>query len=66
MLNLPRWMSLALIGLVSVVWSGTVIAGIFERDYQPPESINALFAAVVTALVLDRKKKNDDHKDDKP
>jgi hypothetical protein len=53
-------MSLVLIGLVSVVWAGTVIAGIFERDYRAPESVNALFAAVVTALVLDRRKKDDD------
>lgn len=65
MLNLPKILIYMLIVLVSLVWAATIIAGIFEEDYQPPSEIHALFAAMITALVITRRGGDDDDKDDR-
>lgn len=38
----------AVIGVVTVIWAGNILAGMFQLNgYQPSESINGIFLAVV-------------------
>lgn len=37
----------AVIGLVSVVWAVNFTAGLFVQQYEPSETINAIFMAIV-------------------
>jgi succinate dehydrogenase hydrophobic anchor subunit len=64
-LKLPRWLSLMLIALVASTWAMTIIAGIVWRDYQPPESVNLIFSAVMTTLILGRSSKGNGDDSDK-
>lgn len=37
-----------LMGVVTVVWAGNIIAGMLQiNDYEPSESINGIFMAIV-------------------
>jgi len=59
-LKLPTWLVNFLIVIVALVWAATFVAGIFVKDYQAPESINLIFSAIITTLVLGRKRGNGD------
>lgn len=50
------------IGVVTTIWAGNILAGMFELNgYQPSESINGIFLAVVGgAFALGAKGKSDD------
>lgn len=59
-MKLPRWLSLTMIILVALTWAATIVAGIAWRDYQPPESVNLIFSALMTTLILGRHKGDGD------
>ena len=45
------------IGVVTVIWAASIIAGIFSiNDYNPSESVNGIFLAVVGAALAARHK----------
>lgn len=39
-----------IIGVVTGVWATNFVAGLFVQDYQPSESINGIFMAIVGGL----------------
>ena len=44
-----------LIGVVSTVWAGNILAGMLQlNDYQPSEAVNGIFMAVAAALLRSR------------
>jgi drug/metabolite transporter (DMT)-like permease len=43
-----------LVLLVAAVWAGSFLAGLLIDQYSPPASVNAIFSAVMTALLVDR------------
>jgi uncharacterized membrane protein YeaQ/YmgE (transglycosylase-associated protein family) len=57
-----------LIGVVTAMWAGNIIAGMVQvNDYQPSESINGIFMAIVGgAFALRAKTKSDDERPGKP
>lgn len=57
-----------IIGVVTSIWALNILGGMFEiNDYQPSESINAIFMAVVGgAFALRGKGKNGGNGDPKP
>lgn len=56
------------IGIVTAVWAGNIIAGVAQiNDYQPSESLNGVFMAIVGgAFALRAKAKSADKDDDEP
>ena len=45
------------IGVVTVIWAASILAGIFNlNDYNPSESVNGIFLAVVGAALAARHK----------
>jgi hypothetical protein len=53
--KLPDWLTWVIVGLVSAMAAANFVAGIFVEDYRTDETINALFAALVTTLILQRR-----------
>lgn len=51
MLRLPRWLLVLLILVITGVWVASFVAGLFVKEYNPPESINLVFSAMVAALL---------------
>lgn len=53
------------IGIVTAVWAGNILAGMFSvNGYEPSESINGVFMAIVGgAFALRAKAKSDDKPD---
>lgn len=67
MLKIPRWLLILLILVISGVWVASFIAGLLDRNYNPPESINLVFSAMVAALLaqLGRQGGKDNEGEDK-
>jgi Na+/H+ antiporter NhaC len=40
-----------LLSIVTAVWVGSFVAGVFVHGYKPPEGINAVFTLVIGAVV---------------
>ena len=52
-MRLDPWLVRIIVGAVVVGWLGALTASIVNPDYQPPESLNALFLALAgSALAL--------------
>lgn len=55
------------IAVVTTVWAANIIAGVIALNgYQPSESVNGIFMAVVGGAFALRAKGRDDDDDDKP
>jgi hypothetical protein len=51
MIQLPKWLLIVLVLVISGVWVTSFIAGLTVRGYSPPESINLVFSAMVAAVL---------------
>lgn len=51
------------IGVVTVIWAANVVAGMLAlNDYQPSESVNAIFMAIVGGAFALRGRSGGEHK----
>lgn len=66
MITLPKWLLVVLVLVITAVWVVSFIAGLTVQNYNPPESINLVFSAMVAALLaqLGRQSKNGDDDDE--
>lgn len=64
-MKLPRWLLVVLVLVIAGVWVTSFIAGLLNPNYDPPESINLVFSAMVAALLaqIGRQGRDDDDKD---
>jgi hypothetical protein len=47
---LPRWATLLLVLLISLVWAGNVVAGMFDAARAPSPWVHSIFMVVVGAI----------------
>lgn len=68
MIRLPRWLLITLVLMISGVWVASFVAGLIVEGYNPPESINLVFSAMVAAVLaqLGRQEQEGDDDDDEP
>jgi hypothetical protein len=53
--KIPDWLTWVIVGLVSGMAAVNFAAGIWVKGYDTDQTINALFAALVTTLILQRR-----------
>lgn len=49
--SMPRWLLVTLVLVITGVWVVSFVAGLLHEGYNPPESINLVFSAMVAALL---------------
>jgi hypothetical protein len=62
--KIPRWLLILLVLVICGVWVTSFIAGLVNPGYQPPESINLVFSAMVAALLAQLGRQNGGKGDD--
>ena len=65
MITLPRWLLVTLVLVITGVWVASFVAGLLDNGYDPPESINLVFSAMVAALLAQIGRQNRRGRDDK-
>lgn len=65
-MKLPNWLMYLLIIVITGAWLTSFLAGLFIKDYTPPDQINLLFSSLVGALLINaaNKRRNSDDDDD--
>lgn len=56
MMRLPDWLIWTIVGLVTTMAAVNFAAPFFVTGYPPNVFINGLFAAIVSSLVIDRRR----------
>ena len=50
--GLPDWAIIVLVFVITLVWLANFVVSVFNPKYQPPAQINAIFPAIVGAILL--------------
>lgn len=54
----------SIMAIVTTVWVGSFLAGVFVDEYAPPVGLNAIMMAVVGFLFAGKKSSQDEDRDD--